>query len=143
MKNKLSQILLLCGLYFIISSFFGLISNHFNSLFAIIFPVFFIFVITLTLVRLVNWVKRIKEKLPNIALLLNILGAYTIIYFIINLFGMLIQYINSNGQRNTIYSIYEEWGELIIAAIDIVFFTVFITALFVILIKKLIKKAHK
>lgn len=143
MKNKLSQILLLCGLYFIISSFFGLISNHFNFLFAIIFPVFFIFVITLTLVGLVNWVKRIKEKLPNITLLLNVLGTYTIVYFAINLFGMLMQYINSNGQWNALYSFYEEWGELIIAATDIVFFAVFITVLFIILIKKLIKKAHK
>lgn len=139
MSSKLNQILVLSGLYFIISSFLGLINSSFNSLFALAFPVFLIFIISLTLLRQLSWVRSLTKKFPNIFLLLNVLGIYTVVYFIINIIGIVLQYMNEQGLLTSVYSIYEEWGEPARAVIDILFFAVFVVALFIILVRSLKK----
>ncbi len=63
MSSKLNQILVLSGLYFIISSFLGLINSSFNSLFALAFPVFLIFIISLTLLKQLSWVRSLTKKI--------------------------------------------------------------------------------
>lgn len=139
MSSKLNQILVSSGLYFIISSFLGLINSSFNSLFALAFPVFLIFIISLTLLKQLSWVRSLTKKFPNIFLLLNVLGIYTVVYFIINIIGIVLQYMNEQGLLTSVYSIYEEWGEPASAVIDILFFAVFIVALFTILVRSLKK----
>lgn len=139
MGLKLNQILVSSGLYFIISSFLGLINSSFNSLFALAFPVFLIFIISLTLLKQLSWVRSLTKKFPNIFLLLNVLGIYTVVYFIINIIGIVLQYMNEQGLLTSVYSIYEEWGEPAGAVIDILFFAVFIVALFIILVRSLKK----
>lgn len=141
MRQKLNQILVIGGLYFIISSFIMLINNSFNPLFAVIFPIFLIFIICLTIFKQVSWVTNLTKKFSNIVLLLNILGTYTIVYFVINLLGTILQYINEQGLLTSTHLFYEEWGEPINAGIDILFFGAFIVTLFIILIRKL-KKVH-
>lgn len=139
MSSKLNQILVSSGLYFIISSFLGLINSRFNSLFALAFPVFLIFIISLTLLKQLSWVRSLIKKFPNIVLLLNVLGIYTVVYFIINVIGIVLQYMGERGLLTSVYSIYEEWGEPASAAIDILFFAVFVVAFFIILVRSLKK----
>lgn len=139
MSSKLNQILVSSGLYFIISSFLGLINSSFNSLFALAFPVFLIFIISLILLKQLSWIRSLTKKFPNIFLLLNVLGIYTVVYFIINIIGIVLQYMNEQGLLTSVYSIYEEWGEPASAVIDILFFAAFIVALFIILVRSLKK----
>lgn len=139
MSSKLNQILVSSGLYFIISSFLGLINSSFNSLFALAFPVFLIFIISLTLLKQLSWVNSLTKKYPNIFLLLNVLGIYTVVYFIINIIGIVLEYMNEQGLLTLVYSIYEEWEEPAGAVIDILFFAVFIVALFIVLVRSLKK----
>lgn len=141
MRQKLNQILVIGGLYFIISSFIMLINHSFNPLLAVIFPIFLIFIIGLTIFKQVSWVTNLTKNFSNIVLLLNILGTYTIVYFVINLLGTILQYINEQGLLTSTHLFYEEWGEPINAVIDILFFGAFIVTLFIILIRKL-KKVH-
>ncbi len=42
---------------------------------------------------------------------------------------------NEQGLLTSAYSIYEEWGEPASAVIDILFFAVFVVALFIILVR--------
>lgn len=140
MAYKFNQILLLTGLYFIISSFFALISSSFNLLFALFFPIFLIFIIGLTVFKQLSWTTNLKQKFPNIVFLLNILGAYTVVYFVIKILEVILQYMNKQGILTPMYSIYEEWGEPAKAVIDILFFTVFVVALFIILVRSLKNK---
>lgn len=139
MNSKLNQILVSSGLYFIVSSFFALISSSFNLLFALFFPVFLVFIISLTLLKRLSCVQNLTKKNPNIVLLLNVLGIYTIVYFIINIIGTVLQYMNEQGRLTSVYSIYEDWGEPIGAVIDILFFAVFVATLFIILVRSLKK----
>lgn len=139
MAYKFNQMLLLTGLYFIVSSFFALISSSFNLLFALFFPIFLIFIIGLTVFKQLSWTTNLTRKFPNIVLLLNVLGVYTVVQFIINLSGMILQYMNEQETLTSIYSIYEEWGEPVKAVIDILFFIVFVVALFIILVRSLKK----
>lgn len=139
MAYKFNQMLLLTGLYFIVSSFFALISSSFNLLFALFFPIFLIFIIGLTVFKQLSWTTNLTQKFPNIALLLNVLGVYAVVQFIINLSGMILQYMNEQETLTSIYSIYEEWGEPVKAVIDILFFIVFVVALFIILVRSLKK----
>lgn len=139
MAYKFNQMLLLTGLYFIVSSFFALISSSFNLLFALFFPIFLIFIIGLTVFKQLSLTTNLTQKFPNITLLLNVLGVYTVVQFIINLSGMILQYMNEQETLTSIYSIYEEWGEPVKAVIDILFFIVFVVALFIILVRSLKK----
>lgn len=139
MAYKFNQILVLSGLYFIISLFFSLISSDLNQLFALIFPIFLISIIGLTLFKRVFWVASLARKVPNLVVLLNVLGAYAIIYFVVNVLGAILKYMNEQGLLTSIYAMYEEWGEPMNAVIDILFFAAFIIATFIILIRKLKK----
>lgn len=139
MAYKFNQILVLSGLYFIISLFFSLISSGLNQLFALIFPIFLISIIGLTLFKRVFWVVSLARKVPNLVLLLNVLGAYAIIYFVVNVLEAILKYMNEQGLLTSIYAMYEEWVEPMNAVIDILFFAAFIIAPFIILIRKLKK----
>ncbi len=141
MKDKLMQVFVLSGVYFIISAFLGLISQYFNLLSAFVFPVFLFSLLFLTFFKPLNWVIKFKDNFPSIVLLLNIFGIYTIIYFMVNVMGMSLSYVI--GKDSSFSMLYQEWGEVINTGIDLMFYFGLIVALLVILVGKFREAVNK
>lgn len=141
MKDKLMQVFVLSGVYFIISAFLGLISQHFNLLAALVFPVFLFSLLFLTFFKPLNWVMKFEDNFPSVVLLLNIFGIYAIIYFTVNVLGMSLSYIT--GKDTVISIFYQEWGEVINTGIDLVFYFGLIVALLLILVRKFREAVNK
>ncbi len=132
---RFNQILILSGLYYVVSSFFILANGNLNKAVACCFPIFLSIIIALMFFKQFSWVEKLSKKVPNIVFLLKILGVYIFIYFFTNISGIILRYLDERGFSLGLYSIYEEWGEPVNAVIDIVFFFVLVIALLVILIK--------
>lgn len=136
MGYRLNQLFVLSGLFFIISSFFTLISSSFKLLFAFSFPIYLIFIVGLILFKPLSWVSKLTKEFPNIALLLNVLGIYTIVYFVVNFLGIVLEYFNECGLLVSINTVYGEWNEPFSALVDILFFVVIVVSLIIIMVRK-------
>ena len=99
MNTKCNQILILSGGYFIISSVLGMINYGVYQIFTIVFPLFLLVVGISSIFVKFGWVMDFRKKYPSISLLLKILGLYTIIFFLFNIF-------NAIGIFSDFYQIY-------------------------------------
>lgn len=85
MKSKMLQILTLCGGFFIISSVLSMISYILQQICAVIFPIFLIIIVLLCIMSKLSRVTNFQIKYPDLTLLLNVLGGYVLIYFLLNI----------------------------------------------------------
>ena len=85
MKSKILQILTLCGGFFIISSVLSMISYILQQICAVIFPIFLIIIVLLCIMSKLSRVTNFQIKYPNLTLLLNVMGGYVLIYFLLNI----------------------------------------------------------
>lgn len=133
----MTQVFVLCGLYFIISSFLGIFVGGISHFSALVFLLFLPGVVVITIFKSFSFVATLKDKYPSLTILLNILGVYVVIYFIRNLLGILGEALCENKILNCQVREYAEWEEFLAAMIDIVFFMILMLSLIFILVRKI------
>ena len=125
MKNKIQQIFVFCGLYFLASSFFTLILPLCRTIFAVLFPIFLLLILIVVLKKPITSLQDFKQKYPKIFNLLTIIGGYLLIYFFLHI------PLTFNNQIINIPNI-----ENIIAIIDFLLFAISLILFIITLFKK-------
>lgn len=122
MRRTLTQILVLGGGYFIISSLFAIFSDIIGTAFALMFPLFLVIVIILAFLKPIEKISLFNDKHPNITLLLSIIGVYTYVYFAINLYGIILESIGSdNNYINSLVESYNYWYDIVEMVLSLAF----------------------
>ena len=123
--KKIYNILFLCGLYFLASSFFTLILPLCHTIFAVLFPIFLLLTLIVILKKPTISFQNFKQKYPKIFNLLAIIGGYLLIYFFLHI------PLAFNNQIINIPNI-----ENIIAIIDFLLFAISLLLFIITLLKK-------
>ena len=84
MKNKFLQILTLCGLYFLASSFFTLILPQFRTIFAVLFLIFLPLMLIVICLKPSAGLQNFIQRSPKTSSLLAILGGYLLAVFFLH-----------------------------------------------------------
>jgi len=115
LKKALIQALILGGFYFVISSLFIFLSNILGTVFALVFPFFVALVIILAFFKPIPKIVTFNDKHPNITLLLSVIGVYAYAYFTLNLYGIILEGINSDvgSYTSVLFESYGYWHDII------------------------------